>query len=268
MLTQSIKMPHSIYSALAEKRHVMTAVMLRDMRTRFFDHGLGFLVVILWPLAHMVILLAIYTLTGRTAPYGDSVPVFFATGLIPTLAFMYVSRFMSLSLILNKPMMSFPIVNALNIMTARAFLEIIAAAMTLLVMYIILTCIGDQPIPNNIVDALLAYLASLFLGVGIGVLASVLVLMMNFFATAYALLMILVYISSGTVFSAPALPYYVIKILAWNPVFQCVEWMRVAFFASYTSRVLSREYVMIFALSSLGLGLALERFSRRKLLEG
>ncbi|PZR50261.1 MAG: capsular biosynthesis protein, partial [Stutzerimonas stutzeri] len=79
-----------ILDALREKRNVMTAVMLRDMRTRFFNHGLGFLVVSLWPLAHMVILLLIYTLMGRTAPFGDSLPVFFATGLIPTLTFMYV----------------------------------------------------------------------------------------------------------------------------------------------------------------------------------
>ncbi len=59
----------------------MTAVILRDMRTRFFNHGLGFLIVSLWPLAHMLILLMIYSLTGRRTPFGDSLYVFFALGL-------------------------------------------------------------------------------------------------------------------------------------------------------------------------------------------
>ncbi|WP_236776042.1 hypothetical protein [Agrobacterium tumefaciens] len=66
----------SIRNALSEKKNVMTAVILRDMRSRFFNHGLGFLLVSLWPLAHMLILLTIYTVMGRKTPYGDSLNVF------------------------------------------------------------------------------------------------------------------------------------------------------------------------------------------------
>jgi hypothetical protein len=47
--------------------------------------------------AHMLILITIYTVANRTTPFGESMRVFFLTGLIPTLTFMYVSRFMSLS---------------------------------------------------------------------------------------------------------------------------------------------------------------------------
>lgn len=57
----------TIVDALIEKKHVMTAVILRDMRSRFFNHGLGFLIVSLWPLAHMIILIGLYTAMGRKA---------------------------------------------------------------------------------------------------------------------------------------------------------------------------------------------------------
>ena len=142
--------------ALRQKRDVMAAVIFRDMRTRFFNHGLGFLIVSLWPLSHMVIILLIYQLAGRTAPFGDDIRVFFATGLIPTLAFMYVSRFMSLSLILNRPMLAFPAVTVVDIMFGRALLEIVAAFITLVFFFLILLALGDNPVPHNIEQAVYA----------------------------------------------------------------------------------------------------------------
>lgn len=256
-----------IISALREKRNVMTAVMLRDMRTRFFNHGLGFLIVSLWPLAHMLILLVIYTLLGRTAPFGDSLQVFFATGLIPTLTFMYVSRFMSLSIILNRPMLAFPVVKVLDIMAARAGLEIIAAFLTLFFTFLILFLTGDNPFPRDPFQAFYAYLALLLLSIGVGTIAGVITVFFNFFATLYALFIILIYILSGTIFVASALPEAASYPLSFNPVLHAVEWMRLAYYEGYSDRILDKEYLIIFGLTSLCLGLLLERMLRRIMLE-
>ena len=254
--------------ALAEKKNVMKAVILRDMRTRFFNHGLGFLLVSLWPLAHMIILLGIYTVMGRKTPYGESLNVFFATGLIPTLAFMYVSRFMSLSLILNRSMLAFPVVTVVDIMMARAFLEVVAAALTLFFMFMILLALGNNPYPADPFEAVYAYLATILLAVGAGSLACVMVMFMPFFATIYALTMIVVYISSGTLFVSAALPESIAYILSWNPVFHAVEWMRLAYFPGYSDKWLDRTYIISFGALSLCLGLLLERVLRMKMLEG
>lgn len=260
--------PDTWTQALVDKRNVMHAVVLRDIRTRFFDHGLGFLLVPLWPLAHMLCLLTIYHFTGRQAPYGDSLHLFFATGLIPTLLFMYVSRFMSLSLVVNKPMLAFPIVTMLDVIAARAFLEIVGAVMTAALMATILYFVGDNPWPDDLDQAVLAYLATILLAVGVGTLVSVLVMFANFFVTIYALSLILVYILSGTLFVAPALPTEIGEILAWNPVLQCVEWMRTAYFPTYPDKLLDRMYVVQCGLGFLLTGLFLERFLRMKMMEG
>lgn len=257
-----------ILDALREKRNVMTAVMLRDMRTRFFNHGLGFLIVSLWPLAHMLILIAIYTLLGRTAPFGNSLQVFFATGLIPTLTFMYVSRFMSLSLILNRPMLAFPVVKVLDIMAARAFLEIIAAFLMLFFVFFILLLSGDNPFPRDPFQAFYAYLALLLLAIGVGSVAGVITMFFNFFATLYVLFTIVIYILSGTLFVASALPESIAYPLSFNPVLHAVEWMRLAYYEGYSDRVLDKEYLIGFGMTSLCLGLLMERMLRRIMLEG
>lgn len=258
----------SVWSALVEKRNVMSAVVLRDIRTRFFNHGLGFLVVPLWPLAHMLVLLTIYKFMGRAAPYGDSLNVFFVTGLIPTLAFMYVSRFMTFSLLLNKPMLSFPVVKILDIMFARAFLETVGAFLTLMFMAFILTALGDNAIPNDIWDAWGAYMAALFLAISVGSMVSILSLLFPPLATIYSLFMIVVWVTSGTIFVPSNFPDAISYPLSFNPVLQCVEWMRVAFYPGYPDKLLDRQYVLMFALTSLFLGLFLERVLRRIIMEG
>ncbi len=256
-----------ILLALREKRDVMTAVMLRDMRTRFFNHGLGFLMTSLWPLAHILILIALYTLLGRTAPFGESLPVFFATGLIPTLTFMYVSRFMSLSLILNRPMLAFPVVKVMDIMAARALLEIIAAFLMLLLVFIILLLLGDNPFPRDPFQAFYAYLALLLLAVGVGSVAGVITMFFNFFATLYVLFTLVIYILSGTLFVASALPESIAYSLSFNPVLHAVEWMRAAYYEGYSDRLLDKEYLIGFGMTSLCLGLLMERMFRRIMLE-
>lgn len=254
--------------ALRQKRNVMAAVIFRDMRTRFFNHGLGFLVVSLWPLSHMVIIIFIYQLAGRTSPFGEDIRVFFATGLIPTLAFNYISRFMSLSLILNRPMLAFPAVTVVDIMFGRALLEIVAAFITLAFFFLIMLGLGDNPMPYNIEEALYAYLATLLLSVGVGTLAGVIVMFFQFFATLYALLLILVYMGSGILFVAAALPAPLQYLLSWNPVLQCVEWMRVAYYPTYSDKLLDKTYVIAYGIIALFLGLLLERLLRWKILEG
>ncbi len=246
----------------------MTAVILRDMRTRFFNHGLGFLIVSLWPLAHMLILLLIYSVTGRRTPFGESLYVFFATGIIPTLMFMYISRFMSLSLLLNRPMLAFPAVTVLDVMMARAFLEIIAAFLTLIFILTILYAIGDDPFPSDMSEAVNAYTASLLLSVGVGVLAGVIVMFSPFFATIYALSMIIVYITSGTLFVISNLPDVIAVPLSYNPVVHAVEWMRSAYYPTYSTKILDKSYLVGFGLTSLFVGLALERVLRGRMLEG
>jgi len=253
--------------ALKQKRDVMSAVILRDMRSRFFNHGLGFLIQSLWPLAHILIIIAINTFAGRSAPYGDSPLIFFGAGLIPTLTFMYISRFMSLSVFLNKNMLSFPIVKVTDILFARAFLEIVAGCITLLLLWIIFVSLGISPYPADPTQAVFAYLATILLALGVGTIAGVITSFQPFFATVYALTGILVYLGSGAVFVTPNLPDQLAIPLSYNPVAQSVEWMRTAYFETYSDRLLDREYLLAFGFSTLLIGLTAERLSRRILMD-
>jgi capsular polysaccharide transport system permease protein len=249
-------------AAAIRKGNVMKAVMLRDMRTRFFDHGLGFLVVILWPLAHIFLLLTIYTLIGRGTPYGDSLMLFFGTGLVPTMAFMYVSRQMVTSIMANKPMLSFPSIKVTDIIFGRALLEVLGSFMMAAFVLVIFGLLGEPFIPIDIPNAIAALCATMLLAIGVGFLVSLAAAMFPPVALGYMLIVILVYILSGTLFVVSALPAPIVEVLAWNPVLHGVEWMRTAYYLDYPTQVIDKGYMLRFAACTLFLGLLIERYSR------
>ena len=249
-------------SALIRKGNVMKAVMLRDMRTRFFDHGLGFLVVIFWPLAHMMLLLAFYSLLGRSPPYGDSMMLFFGTGLVPTLSFMYVSRMMVISIMANKPMLSFPAVRVTDIIFGRAALEVMGSFLMAAFVLLIFALVGEPFIHIDVPNAVAALAATLLLAVGVGFLVSLAAAMLPAIAMLYMLCVIAVYILSGTLFVVSSLPTQVVEVLAWNPVLHGVEWLRTAYYLDYPRQVLDKAYLVQFGAVTLLIGLMIERFAR------
>lgn len=238
------------------------------MRTRFFNHGLGFIVVPLWPLTHMAILISIHTIAGQgTPPFGESTAIFYATGLLPTLTFMYVSRFMGYSLLMNKPMLAFPEIRLIDVMMGRAVLEIIGACITLFLTIVALIFLGENPIPFDVEQAVFCYLATILLSVGFGTLVGVISMFVPMLVTVYALVIVVIYISSGIVFVASNLPEKIGYALSFNPVLVCVEWMRASFYESYSDRLVDRGYVVAWGMGTLMLGLAIDRIFRRQLLE-
>ncbi len=267
-MTQKKHSRNPIIHALVQKKNVLAAVMLRDMRTRFFNHGLGFIIVPLWPLAHMGVIITIHVLAGKASPYGQSTTLFYATGIVPTLMFLYISRFMGYSLIQNRAMMAFPIVKPIDVMTGRACLEITSSVITLTLIMIILLALGNNPWPNDLETAVLAYITVIFLAFGIGILVGILGLAFPLFLTVWQLLSICLYISSGTFFVASNLPHSAATVLSYNPVTVCVEWMRTAYYETYSDKLVAPFYVISFGAVALLLGLSIDRFFRRQLADG
>lgn len=260
--------PATASSAIALQRilNVMHAVILRDIRSRFFNNGLGALIPPLMPIAHALILLLIYTLTSRTAIFGDDLFLFFATGLIPALTFSYISRFMAASLLTNKNMLAFPAIHLLDIILARCALELIGIVISVFVMFIILLSIGSDPYPRQPDQALLAMLSTALLAIGVGIIISVISAIYPFFARFYSLFVATIYLTSGGPIYLYIFPNELIYYCTFNPVFHAVTWMRSAYYLGYPTQALDKLYLIGFGILCLCIGLLMERLLRKNLL--
>lgn len=253
-------------SSLTIQFRVLKALILRDIRTRFFGNGLGYLVAILWPLTHMVVLLGLYVAAGRAAPYGGSVVQFLAIALAPSITYLYMSRFILMSVIQNKPLMNFPIVKLTDIIIARALLESVTACCCAIILASLLFVLNEPVAPTDVVSAALAFLSSLLLGLGLGCLFGVIAFKLPGVLLVCILLNIIVYATSGVVFVVDALPEEVRNVLSYNPLMHSVEWMREAYYVGYKSLTLSKTYLVGFGAVSLFLALVIERVLRDFLL--
>lgn len=254
--------------ALVEQRNIIGAVILRDLRTRFFNHGLGFLVVPLFPFVHFIALLLIFGAMGRGGGYGDDLYMFLGTGLVPTLTFMYVSRFMGISLLMNRPMLAYPIIGMLEIVFGRALLEIVGAIWMVVAIFAVFYALGRDPIPADPVQAFFAFGVTLLLSISIGLIVALISAVSEAMATVWAISLIVFYLTSGSLFVVGFLPEIAVQILSWNPVLHCTEWMRLAYYPGYPDQVLDKGYLLSVAFGALVLGLVAERVARYKLLSG
>ncbi|MDZ5451678.1 MULTISPECIES: ABC transporter permease [Labrys] len=252
----------SLFVAMRRQRHVFAALILRTMRTRFFGHGLGYIFAVGWPVSHILILIAIMSISHRAAPFGDSVVLFIATGSIPFMVFSYLARFMMVDLIANKPLLALPEVKLVDVLIAVAVLEMLSA-FTVTIIMIILGWAFDIPIvPYDIAEAFFALCAAVILGLGMGVLNSVIMMMNQMWMTGYTLFNIAMWAASGVAFVPSSVPDPYRTWLSYNPALQVVEWMRSAYYRGYGEDLLDRSYAIEFGIVTLGLGLILERLTR------
>jgi capsular polysaccharide transport system permease protein len=258
----------STIEILRAQWRIIVALMLHDIRSRMGGNAFGFLVMgVAWPLSHILILLGIYAGTNRAIPFGDSAALWFATGIIPYMAFSYMARNIMLGIVLNRPLISFPIVKPSDILFARVIIETLNAGLVIIIMSALALAVGIDFMPLDPVQASLAVLAMMLLGVGFGAVNAVIAALVPFWITGYALLSILMWITSGILFVPDTLPEIIRTPLSFLPYLQGVEWMRSAFYQGYGASILDKQYLLYFALGSLFIGLGVDRALRGKLLQ-
>ena len=74
------------------------------------------------------------------------------------------------------------------------------------------------------------------------------------------------WISCGIIFYPTAIPDPYDRWLALNPLLQCVEWIRYAYYEDYPDKLLNIPYLITFATACLAVSLVAERLARRVLL--
>ena len=242
---------------------VIHALILHDIKSRYFGSGIGYLITILWPAAHLAVIMTIFVVGGRVVPNGSSALLYAATGIYPFIVWSYVSRFTMMTAMQNKSFLNYPIIRPMDMVIARIILELNTAFIILIWLSITLYLSGVPVMPNDPLRAVVGILASLTVAIGFGMLGAVFTFILPYFFLAYILVIIAIYASSGIIMNPETLPSSVGDYFYWNPVVHCVEMVRSAYYPDYTTRLLDIRYPFILGFSTFSLGLGLERALRR-----
>jgi capsular polysaccharide transport system permease protein len=167
---------------------------------------------------------------------------------------------------MNKPLFLFPVVHALDIIISRAIIEFLTAFVVIALFWFLAVLAGVDLTPVNLETGAAAVLATVYFAISAGILNTIISSLMKFWHVIFILIMLLMYLTAGVFVLPTSLPENVRDIMWFNPLFQCVEWLRSAYYEGYGDTMLSRSYLLWIATSALFLGLLGERFIRGKLL--
>ena len=253
---------------LKSRWNVISALILRDMRTRFGRSHLGYLLVVAWPLTHMSMIVILMTSANRVFPLGTEPAVFISTGVLPYVLCLYPARMMGFSIEHGRSLFMFPVVRAFDVLVARAIVEVLTSFLVILSYMSVMTLLGIDIFPVHPEIWASAVVCIIFFAISLGYLNMIFYSIAKMWQVVFILLMIVSYMTSG-VFVLPSTYSEETRAILWfNPLLHFVEWLRSSYYEGYGDDMLSPSYVFFLASVYLLIGLAGERFMRGKLLAG
>lgn len=248
---------------LALQARVLVSLVLRETRATFGTSVFGYLWAIITPTASVAILVFIFNIVGRQPPFGSSLALFFATGILTLFFFRDLSGKLIGAFDANKALLTYPIIKDVDTLLARAILVAATYTLILLIFYGALITWGLAKLPHRPEHVILAFLATWLVGAGFGMLSAVIASLWDTWSQIQKILTRPLFFISGIFYVPSQLPPQAREILQWNPVLHLVEWFRHGFYPNYNSMILDMWYPVGVGAAMLLLGLAGERLFRR-----
>ena len=261
MNTDTIPAP-SVSSALTVQGRVIYALVLREVHTLYGNTRLGYLWAIIQTAFNIAVFWLFREFLGAHSRHGMGIGVFLLCGFIPWhMVSDTLSRCMS-AVRANQALLTFPQVTELDLMIARVVVVWGTQRICAVVILIVVVSIGQVAELRNPGTLAATLLFAPLLGIGMGLVFASLARLWPTLERLVPIVMRFLFFASGVFFQVSELPARFSDILLLNPVSQIIEWQRYGFSASSAAPMHSIAYIVVWCLSSLCLGLLLERYVR------
>lgn len=260
---QTTIVPHkSLKKALRTQMRVIGALVLRETRTRYGKIRIGYAWAIISPILQVAVLTAVFTLMERAARVGDSIPLFFATGILSFIVFRRISSQCAGALESGRSLLAFPIVKPIDLLLSRAIAEFLTAVACLIIVLSGLVIFFDEPPPKSVEWIMVGIFCLGGIGFGYGAITAVVNDWVPAWRSIESFLTRPLIIVSGAMMPPDRFPPWLLEYISWNPMLHGVELVRNGYYWSYPSLVLDVEYLLKSTLVIVFLGLVAERANR------
>ncbi|MEM9061898.1 MAG: ABC transporter permease [Pseudomonadota bacterium] len=252
-------------SALQRHLRVLHALIVREMITRYGRSTLGYVWAVLEPAGVILLLTLLFTQIAQTPPFGESFALFYATGY---LAFHWVHDIANVcarSVHVNRPLLSFPAVTALDTILARFLLQTLTALAVAALILGTIYATSTEPFRPSISYLVLAFGLAALLGLGIGLLNAWGFALSRGWEIAWGVISRPLLLVSCVFYSFESLPREAQDVLWYNPLIHVVGMLRVGLYPTYDAAHVAPEYPLSIAVGCALLGLVTLRMARSRI---
>ncbi len=220
---------------LITRLRVLSAMILREMTTRYGRSAGGYIWAVIEPVAFVALLSLLFSQITRVPAHGPSFPLFFATGVIAFFTYRDIAETTSSAVKVNKSLFTYPHVTALDAILARFLLQFLTQIVVALVVFTGIFLFEDLQPQLDFAPIIMAMGLGALLGLGIGTLNCSLFTLMPTWQRFFNLINRPLFLISGIFFTPESLPADIREYIFLNPLVHVIGLMRRGFYPSYTA---------------------------------
>lgn len=235
------------------------ALSLREMSTTYGRSALGYLWALLEPVAGILLLTSIFSLTFSSPPLGTDFPLFYASGYLPFMLYLAVSQKLSVALRFSRSLLFYARVTFVDALAARLFVNLITQILVAAVVIQIIVMFGDLDLIIRHAALANGFFMAVMLAAGVGTLNCYLLSVFPTWEQAWAILNRPLFIISGVLFLPDAIPAPYQQWMLLNPLVHIIGEVRRGIYVTYEAPYVSSLFVYAISLVCLTAGLVLLR---------
>lgn len=248
--------------ALTIQARVVGALVLREARVRHGRTLFGYFWAIVEPVFYVIALSAMFSSFQARAPFGESMPVFFATGILTYHLFRNVTQQLGAAFEANRPLFTYPVLQQIDAVFARLILEIASWVMVVILVFSVIVLIFGGPLPEDIFRVTLVSSLVVLMAFGIGLINAAVRRKYPAWGIMFNVATSPLLFISCVFYTLESIPGQYRAHLAWNPLVHGIEGIRMGYYLNYRSSLLDLTYLLWWGIITVLLGLLLERFTR------
>ncbi|SFE41649.1 ABC transporter permease [Roseivivax sediminis] len=245
---------------------VIVALMLREMSTTNGRSPMGYLWAILEPVAGIALLSLVFAAGFRSPPIGTNFAIFFASGVLPFLAYVDLNNKVATAQRFSKPLLSYPGVTFIDTIVSRVILNAITQSLICFILFTGIIVMFDLDMILNVPAIALGYVMAFSLSIGIGTLNSYFLTIYPIWEKIWAIFNRPLFIISCVIFLYDTVPQPYRDWLWWNPLIHIVGQTRSGVFATYDGSYVSYVYIFSISAVTFAAGLVLLRRYHRDMI--
>lgn len=239
------------------QKAVIFALFVRELKSRFGQYRLGYAWALIEPMAHIVVIAAIWTARGREDFFGVPIAMYLMTGIVPFLFFTNTSKKCINAIDANRALFTYKQVRPFDTVIARLILESIITFLSYLALLFIGFWILDYDVSIHDPLRFIGINALLFLlTFGVSITLAVYGV---FYAEAMKVVPLflfrLMYFTSGVLFPLSIIPHQFHELMLWNPMLHVIELNHLYYFRSFVTYGVNEYYVLLFAIGITSFGM-------------